>query len=147
MSLERARALWASFRCNKNSVTAITFVSVLKAEIFGVDCTAVTPCVEHARCDRKTGQCLCDKDYSVRWDGLCGECFMPGILSLFVGIAQPGVSALCWAFCPCLLASLSLWCMLYAGHFVLAPTFLTERGRANAAMPMPAASNRSGQLQ
>ena len=78
--------------CNKNSVKVIKFVSVLKAEISGVDCTAVTPCVEHARCDRKTGQCLCDKDYSVRWDGLCGECFMLGILSLFVGIAQPMVS-------------------------------------------------------
>ena len=58
-------------------------ISVLKAEVTGVDCTTVTPCVEHARCDRDTGRCLCDKDYSVRWDGLCGECMMLGILSLF----------------------------------------------------------------
>ena len=52
------------------------FVSVLKAEIPDVDCSTVTPCVEHAKCDRKTGQCLCDKDYSVRWDGLCGKYLM-----------------------------------------------------------------------
>ena len=38
-----------------------------------------------------------------------GECFMQGILSLFVGITQPMASALCWAFCPCLLAMFSLW--------------------------------------
>ena len=48
-----------------------------------------------------------------------GECFMLGILSLFVGNVQPMVSAFCWAFRPCLLASLRLWGVLHAGHFVL----------------------------
>ena len=44
---------------------------------------------------------------------------MLGILSLFVGNVQPMVSAFCWAFRPCLLASLRLWGVLHAGHFVL----------------------------
>ncbi|XP_070178729.1 multiple epidermal growth factor-like domains protein 10 isoform X2 [Littorina saxatilis] len=51
------------------------YICRLKAGVASVDCSQVmdmTSCVEHASCDTKTEQCLCDKDFSVKEEGTCG---------------------------------------------------------------------------